>query len=316
MKDGGVHFLKTEVLELSLVAIPANASATIHTIKSLVGGHAASGVGRTLPPSSLPGDAGAATARHTMKNVSEQIADFQAARTPKAERMSTIMQKALDEGRTLSDDEKTEFDALATQVKDYADHIARLEAFEDIQKQAAQPVETPAAQKPSPRVSVEEPKLPPGIEFARYAMCLMAAKGNTTQAVEIARKRYPSQGRVQSVLKAAVDAGTTTDPTWAGALVDYQMFAGDFIEFLRPQTIVGKFGAGNIPSLRRVPFNVKIPGQTSGGAGYWVGEGAPEARHQVRLHDHQPGVGEGRQHRRPDRGAGALLLALRRGARA
>lgn len=275
MKDGGVHFLKTEVLELSLVAIPANASATIHTIKTLDGGHAASGVGRTLPPSPSPGVTGPAP-RQTMKNVSEQIADFQAARTPKAERMTAIMQKALDEGRTLTADESTEYDALATQVKDYADHIARLEAFEAVQKNAAQPVEPPRETKTTPRISVEEPKLPQGIEFARYAMCLMAAKGNTTQAVEIARKRYPSQGRVQSVLKAAVNAGTTTDPTWAGALVDYQMFAGDFVEYLRPQTIIGKFGANGIPSLRRVPFNVKIPGQTSGGAGYWVGQGAPK----------------------------------------
>src|SRR5690606_8592618 len=41
---------------------------------------------------------------------------------------------------------------------------------------------------------------------------------------------------------------------------------------LRPQTIIGKFGQGSIPSLRTVPFNVRINSQTSGGAGYWVGE--------------------------------------------
>lgn len=35
MEDGGVHFLKSEVIELSLVTIPANASATIQTVKSL-----------------------------------------------------------------------------------------------------------------------------------------------------------------------------------------------------------------------------------------------------------------------------------------
>lgn len=38
-------------------------------------------------------------------------------------------------------------------------------------------------------------------------------------------------------------------------------------------TILGKFGANGIPSLRRVPFRVPLVTQTSGGDGYWVGEG-------------------------------------------
>jgi HK97 family phage prohead protease len=35
MDDGGIHFLESEILELSLVTIPANAEATIQAIKSL-----------------------------------------------------------------------------------------------------------------------------------------------------------------------------------------------------------------------------------------------------------------------------------------
>lgn len=35
MDDGGIRFLESEVIELSLVTIPANASATIHTIKAM-----------------------------------------------------------------------------------------------------------------------------------------------------------------------------------------------------------------------------------------------------------------------------------------
>jgi HK97 family phage major capsid protein len=78
-------------------------------------------------------------------------------------------------------------------------------------------------------------------------------------------------------MKNAVTAGTTTDANWAGNLViPYQRFTGDFVEFLRPQTILGKFGVGGIPALRRIPFNVAIVGQSSGGQGYWVGDGAPK----------------------------------------
>jgi hypothetical protein len=95
------------------------------------------------------------------------------------------------------------------------------------------------------------PNLPKGIEFARYAMCLASAKGNVLQAEQIAKSRYPDMTRIHDVMKAAVAAGTTTDPVWAGDLVQYQQFAGDFVDFLRPQTIIGRFGMGNIPRCDR-----------------------------------------------------------------
>jgi HK97 family phage major capsid protein len=95
--------------------------------------------------------------------------------------------------------------------------------------------------------------------------------------LEVAKHRYPDNPRIQHYLtKAAVPAGTTTDPVWAGPLVDTTNLAAEFLEYLRPQTIIGKFGTGNIPSLRRVPFNVRITGQASGGNAYWVGQGAPK----------------------------------------
>ena len=71
-------------------------------------------------------------------------------------------------------------------------------------------------------------------------------------------------------LKAAVAPGTATDATWASPLVT-QTVAKDFIELLRPATILGK-----IPGLRKVPFNVKVPSQTAGGTYGWVGESKPK----------------------------------------
>ncbi|MFW8217133.1 phage major capsid protein, partial [Klebsiella pneumoniae] len=102
---------------------------------------------------------------------------------------------------------------------------------------------------------------------------LAAANGSRSEALEIARKQYPDDAKLHHVLKAAVGAGTTTDPSWAGALVEYQDYAQDFVDFLRPQTIVGRFGQGSIPALRRVPFNIRITAQTSGGSANWVGQG-------------------------------------------
>ena len=143
-------------------------------------------------------------------------------------------------------------------------------------------------------------KLEPGIEFARLAMCVAAAKGNPTMALNLAQTHYANHtgmisrheggggfgqrrgavhlpaGRAPDRIKTDIPAGTTTQATWALPLLQYNQFAGDFLEFLRAQTIIGQFGQGGVPSLRRVPFNVHIRGQTTGGTGYWVGQGKPK----------------------------------------
>lgn len=130
-------------------------------------------------------------------------------------------------------------------------------------------------------------KLAPGILFARYVKCIGAAKGDATQAENFAKLHYPDTPQIREVIKAgliggnvgsilqkaAVAGATPTDATWAGPLMQYTQFAGDFINYLRPLTILGKFGTGNVPGLRAVPFNIHIRGQTSGGSGYWVGAG-------------------------------------------
>jgi len=82
---------------------------------------------------------------------------------------------------------------------------------------------------------------------------------------------------VDAVQKTAdVVGATTVDPSWAGALVQTDGPFADFAEWLRPQTILGRFGTNGIPALRRVPFRVGLVSQTSGGQGYWVGESQPK----------------------------------------
>ena len=121
-----------------------------------------------------------------------------------------------------------------------------------------------------------EEQLPKGVEFARYVKCLVAARGIPFAALGVAKANYPQHPRIETVLKAAVAAGTTTDATWAGPFVEYQTLTSEFIDYLRPKTIIGQFGVGNVPALNSVPFNCRIQEQTSPGSGYWVGEGAPK----------------------------------------
>src|SRR5512144_1547122 len=98
-------------------------------------------------------------------------------------------------------------------------------------------------------------QLPPGIEFARLAICKAAARLIGSTPMEVARERYPDNQRIQNYLKAATTGAATTG-TWGGQLLeDTLTLPGEFLEYLRPQTIVGRFGTGGIPGLRRIPFN-------------------------------------------------------------
>jgi hypothetical protein len=49
--------------------------------------------------------------------------------------------------------------------------------------------------------------------------------------------------------------------------VQYQNLVSEFIEYLRPLTIIGRL------NLRNVPFKIKVPRQTAGASVGWVGEG-------------------------------------------
>lgn len=210
------------------------------------------------------------------KTIGEQIADLEAMRVSKMGDMDALTTKAIGEGRTKDAAEREQFDTLRDEVKAIDAELADLRDMQKLSAEKAQPVQAapkaPGVESPREFATVKNTaKLEKGIGFARYVKCLGLAKGNTMQAEQIAKSLYPEMTELHSVMKAAVAAGTTTDPTWAKPLVEYQNFAGDFLEYLRPATIVGRFGTGNIPSLRRIPFNVKIAGQTSGGSASWSG---------------------------------------------
>lgn len=235
----------------------------------------------------------------------EKIAAMEAKLASHLERMNAIEDEASKDGRvSLDESEQEEFDTLQQEREEVKKGLARARLLEKENAAKAKPVDQKpetkaAADSRNTTVYVErEEKLEPGIEFTRFAMAMAAAKGDVPRARALMETHYPKQVRAISVMKAAeqigtsvdrmigakmelmsktaIAGGTTTDSTWALPLVEYNQFAGDFVEYLRPQTIIGKFGQNGVPDFRRVPFNVHIRGQTSGGTGYWVGEGKPK----------------------------------------
>jgi len=284
---GGIRFTESEVIELSLVTIPANADATISQIKSIdTEIRAATGIkdgeGRPVPPGAtgkstkpvnLSPEKGMA-----MKTIAEQIAALEESRKAKAARMADVMQKSIDEGRSTDAAEQEEFDSLEAEVAAIDADLKRFRALEKAQAVSAKPVNSidtakAGADARNPAQVKVKQKSEPGIGFARLARVKALAKLDGESPRAVAKELYGEDSDVFGLLsKAAVAAGATT--TWAANLVgDETSIFADFVEFLRPQTILGRFGAGGVPSLRRVPFRTPLIGQTAGGAGYWVGEG-------------------------------------------
>jgi HK97 family phage major capsid protein len=291
MDDGGIRFIASEVLELSLVTIPANADATIQSIKSFdapllaATGKEPKASDRPTPPA--PGKKSnpivkALEGNMTKKTIAEQIAGFEATRQAKAARMTEIMDTAGEKGETLDEANQQEYDGLKDELKSIDAHLVRLNDMQSLNLTRAAPVagEDPAAASAARaghvtgRVQILPRKVDPGIAFTRFVIAHCRAKGNIMHALEIAKGNEQWRAEtpdVELALKTAVTSGSTTDTTWAGPLVNYQVLTSEFVQYLRPLTIIGR-----LPGLRRVPFNIKIQRQTGGASVNWVGQGAPK----------------------------------------
>jgi len=293
LEKGGIHFQQTEVIELSLVTIPANMEATITSIRAMdtvavasdqrlgSGGRIISPASRK-PISSIP-----AKEKAMPRTIAEQISAFEAKRAAIAARGLEIMNKANEESRTLEQAEKEEYDTAQQEIKDIDEHLCRLRTADSLNrtqlKKAGEENDPHAVNLPgnSGRVISVKSSAPPGTGFIRLCIAEAYGKGDTTKAVQRAQA-YSDMPELAEIMrigirplmegaKAAVGAGTTTDATWASPLVTFQVMVDQFIQLLRPATIIGR-----IPGLRQVPFNIQMPSTTTGTSVAWVGENAPK----------------------------------------
>lgn len=284
----GIHFQKWEWLELSAVTIPANAECTITTIKSAYRATLPAASGENEERSvvrlkSAPGVSGQSQTNHegNTMTLKEQIEQFEARRAASEGRMDAIMKAAGETGSTLDAAQKEEYDGLDTEVKEIDEHLTRLKAAEARNKSKAAPAtedrrtDLPAKTPAMGGVRVT-PNVPKGMAFARYIKALAVAGldgGGRVAALAYAegQKHWNDQTpQVAQYLKTAVTGGTTSASAWADDLVYNQNLVNEFIELLYPMTIIGR-----LTGLRRVPFNIRVGSATSGGTGYWVGEGKP-----------------------------------------
>lgn len=287
MDNGGIRFIASEVLELSLVSVPANADAVISTIKSIDRPLlAASGKEpKAGDRPARPGASGKSTKpvnlkpkEHTaMKTIAEQIAALEASRQAKAARMADIMQKSIDEGRSTDQSEQEEFDTLQGEVEQIDGDLKRFRSLEKAQALSARPVvanqikttDAAAAARMGAPVVIKSDKDEAfeGQNFTRMVIAKTLARIDDVSAVGIAHKRWGQKSpQLVETIKAAVAGGGTDSGEWGAELVHIDRYTGDFIEYLYSRTVFDKL------PLREVPANVNIAGQDGAATGYWVGQ--------------------------------------------
>ena len=209
------------------------------------------------------------------------IKGLEAAKKKSQDEKNSILKKAQDEGRTLSEHEVAELQERDSNIKTIDTDLKYYRDASSADQATATPVDGGSeksgheSRQGHTSVRVVEPDLAKGVLFARLVKTIAQAKGSASDALVIAENqaRLSNDNRVLNMVKAAVAPGTTQDHAWGGALTEGKEASKEFIELLLPETIVGKFGANGIPGLREIPFNVLVPGQSLGGSAGWVGEG-------------------------------------------
>jgi HK97 family phage major capsid protein len=201
--------------------------------------------------------------------ISERINQHVEQRGKKAQALADLLEKSEKDGRAMTDDERAAFDETEKDIKAIDETMSRLRELEAIQLRTAQPVNQPR---------IEVVSAAKGIRFARMCQAIAASRGNLPQALEISKMQWPDDKDIHNVIRAqslgitraAVAAGTTTDPAWAGALVSAQQMSSELIELVMKEAVIGQ-----LTQMRRVPFNVRIPREvTAVGSAKWVGQGA------------------------------------------
>jgi hypothetical protein len=117
------------------------------------------------------------------------------------------------------------------------------------------------------------------IDFMKYLATLAETRGASQRAVELFLDRFPESASASAMrkalessdlaTKAAIAPGTSTDSAWAKPLIGVQQLAAGFLAVAHSASLLGR-----IPGLQEIPFNTKVPFETTPANYQWVAEGA------------------------------------------
>lgn len=166
----------------------------------------------------------------------------------------------------LTAEQLTQFDTISKGLSDDEARLNRAKAAEALTIEQAQPIVSATA----PSIHVKSaPADYPGAKIARFGMAIAAGKGNLADAEKFAKTELRDNDVAMAVSTAAGSGG---------ALIPENL-SNDFIELLRPKSIVRMLGASVVPLVNG---NLTIPRHTGGAiSGYKAENASRNAENQT-----------------------------------
>lgn len=217
-------------------------------------------------------------------NYAAQLAQINATIAAKQKQIGEMMTKSVASGHTPSDDDESQITALEIDITRLEKNAERLTKLIKSVETAPNPTEIGGQNPEQATASATGETIPApnvvkannlknleqGVGFAllvKASAIATKSKGGVTTR-EVLQGWNAPEHIVNACMQKAV-IGTTTEANFGKELVDYTNLTGEFIDLVRKKTVVDKIAS----AMRQVPFNVKIPTQTTSGTVGWVGEG-------------------------------------------